>query len=439
MPCRIEDYALIGDCETAALCKIDGSIDWLCWPRFDSGACFASLLGTPDNGRWKLAPAAGAERVARRYRDKTLILETDFENQEGAITLVDFMPLRGQHSHLVRLVRGKRGRVRVSMELTLRFDYGRSVPWVTRLEDGTMRAIAGPDMIALRTPAPVQGENLTTTSEFTVGEGETVPFVLSYGASYGPVPPAIDGERALEQTEGYWHKWADRCSYRGPWSDAVCRSLITLKALTYLPTGGIVAAPTTSLPEKPQGARNWDYRFCWLRDATFTLLALMHAGYYHEAEEWQNWLLRAIAGSPSQVQTIYGVAGERYLPEWELPWLTGYQGALPVRAGNAAFSQQQLDIYGELADALYQARKGKLPKNEPAIELQRMLLEHLESIWQEPDRGIWEVRGPTRHFTHSKVMAWVAFDRIIRSAEAFGLKAPVERWRTVRSQIHHDV
>jgi len=439
MPGRIEDYALIGDCETAALCGNDGSIDWLCWPRFDSGACFASLLGTPDNGCWKLAPADGITRVVRRYRDTTLILETEFETQDGAMTLVDFMPLRDRHSHLIRLVRGKRGRVRVKMELTIRFDYGRSVPWVTRLEDGTTRAIAGPDMIALRTPAPLRGENLTTISEFTVGEGETVPFVLSYGASHGPVPPAIDAERALEQTEKYWRKWAGRCSYRGPWDEAVCRSLITLKALTYLPTGGIVAAPTTSLPERPRGARNWDYRFCWLRDATFTLLALMHAGYYHEAQEWQNWLLRAIAGSAAQVQIMYGVAGERHLAEWEVPWLAGYQGASPVRVGNAAFGQQQLDIYGELADALHQAREGKLPKNEPAIDLQRTLLEHLEQVWQEPDQGMWEVRGPRRHFTHSRVMAWVAFDRTIKSAEKFGLKAPLEHWRAVRRQIHDDV
>ena len=439
MPCRIEDYALIGDCETAGLCKNDGSIDWLCWPRFDSGACFASLLGTPDNGRWKLSPAVGTARVARHYRDRTLILETDFQTHEGAFTLVDFMPLRGKHSHLVRLVQGKHGRVRVKMELTIRFDYGRTIPWVTRLEDGTMRAIAGPNMIALRTPAILRGENLTTVSEFTVNEGETVPFVLSYGASHGPVPPALNAERALEQTEAYWRKWADRCTYDGPWQEAVCRSLIILKALTYLPTGGIVAAPTTSLPEESQGVRNWDYRFCWLRDATFTLLALMHAGYYREAEAWQNWLLRAIAGSAAQVQIMYGVAGERHLAEWEVPWLAGYQGASPVRIGNAAFGQQQLDIYGELADALHQARKGKLPKNEPAIELQRTLLEHLEQVWQEPDQGIWEVRGPKRHFTHSKVMAWVAFDRTIKSAEAFGLKAPLEHWRKVRDQIHNDV
>jgi len=436
---RIEDYAVIGDCESAALCGNDGSIDWLCWPRFDSDACFASLLGTPENGRWQLAPAENVARVTRHYREKTLVLETEFETADGAITLIDFMPLRGKHSHIVRLVRGTRGKVCMTMNLTIRFDYGRTVPWVTRLEDGTLRAIAGPDMIALRTSAPLQGENLSTVSQFIVGEGETVSFVMSYGPSHGPIPPALDVENALEETEKHWRKWMDRCTYHGPWSEAVCRSLITLKALTYLPTGGIVASPTTSLPEKAQGVRNWDYRFCWLRDATFTLLALMHAGYYHEAEAWQNWLLRAIAGSADQVQIMYGVAGERHLPEWEVPWLSGFQGASPVRVGNAAVGQQQLDIYGEVADALHQAREGKLPRNEPAFELQQTLLDHLEKIWQEPDAGIWEVRGPKRHFTHSKVMAWVAFDRAIKSAEKFGMKGPVEHWREVRQQIHDEV
>jgi GH15 family glucan-1,4-alpha-glucosidase len=439
MPCRIEDYALIGDCETAALCGNDGSIDWLCWPRFDSGACFAALVGTPDNGRWKLSPAGAIKSVTRRYRDNTLILETDFETKDGAVTVVDFMPLRGKHSHLVRLVKGKRGKVRMAMELTIRYDYGRSVPWVTRLKDGTMQAIAGPDLITLRTPIRLRGENLKTVSEFTVSAGVTVPFVLSYGASHGTLPPPIIPERALKKTQAEWHKWVKRCTYRGPYHEAVIRSLITLKALTYFPTGGIVAAPTTSLPEKPRGARNWDYRFCWLRDATFTLLAFMHAGYYQEAADWQNWLLRTIAGSPEQVQIMYGVAGERHLPEWELPWLTGYQGALPVRVGNAAAGQIQLDIYGELADAFHQAREGKLPRNEPALALQEILLEHLEQIWQEPDEGIWEVRGPKRHFTHSKVMAWVAFDRAIRSAGKSHPKAPLRRWRSVRKQIHDQV
>ena len=439
MSVRIEDYAMIGDCETAALCGIDGSIDWLCWPRFDSGACFASLLGKPDNGRWKLAPSEESKRVERRYRERTLILETDFHTEGGAVTLVDFMPIRRKHSHVIRLVCGKRGSVRMCMELAIRFDYGQSVPWVTRLKDGTLRAIAGPDLITLRTPVPIRGENLKTVSEFTITEGQIVPFVLSYGVSNGRLPTAIDADQALEETESFWREWADQCTYHGPWAEAVNRSLITLKALTYRHSGGIVAAPTTSLPEQPGGSRNWDYRYCWLRDAAFSLLAFMHAGYYREAMEWQNWLLRAVAGSPDQVQIMYGVAGERHLLEWEVPWLAGYQGARPVRVGNAAAAQLQLDIFGEVADALHQSREGKLPKNEPAIELQRTLLEHMERIWQEPDEGIWEVRGPKRHFTHSKVMAWVAFDRSIRSAQQFGVKGPIDHWCEVRQKIHDEV
>ena len=439
MSCGIEDYALIGDCETAALVGNDGSIDWLCWPRFDSGACFAALLGTGENGCWKLAPSEKAKKKTRTYREHTLILETEFETESGIVTLIDFMPVRGQHSNLVRLVRGKRGSVSMAMELALRFDYGRSVPWVTRMEDGSLRAIAGPDMAILRTSAPLRGENMKTVSEFTVGKGETVAFVLAYGVSYGPVPEAIDGEKALLETEAFWRDWTARCTYRGPSSECVERSLITLKALTNAPTGGILAAATTSLPEKPHGSRNWDYRFCWLRDATFTLLALMHAGYYDEAADWQNWLLRAVAGSPDQVQIMYGVAGERHLLEWEVPWLAGYQGASPVRVGNAASNQVQIDIYGEIADALHQARKGNLPKSEPAIDLQIALLDHLAKIWQEPDEGIWEVRGPRRHFTHSKVMAWVAFDRTIKSIEEFKLNGPTDKWRLIRDQIHDEV
>ena len=439
MSCRIEDYALIGDCETAALVGNDGCIDWLCWPRFDSSACFASLLGTDENGCWRIAPADAVKHTSRRYRDKTLILETDFETETGTVTLIDFMPVRGKHSNLVRLVRGKRGTVSMAMELTIRFDYGRSIPWVTRTEDQSLRAIAGPDMTILRTQAPLRGENMKTVSDFTVSEGETVAFVLSYGRSHGALPEAIDAEKALEETEGFWQEWTSRCTYHGHWSKAVERSLIALKALTYAPTGGILAAATTSLPEKPQGPRNWDYRFCWLRDATFTLLTLMHAGYYDEAAEWQNWLLRAVAGSPDQVQIMYGVAGERHLPEWEIPWLSGYQGSLPVRVGNAASDQLQLDIYGEVADALYQARKGGLPKSDYAINLQRALLEHLAKIWQQPDEGIWEVRGPRRHFTHSKVMAWVAFDRGIKSIQEFDVDGPLDEWIAIRDQIHAEV
>ncbi|MDP9161320.1 MAG: glycoside hydrolase family 15 protein [Acidobacteriota bacterium] len=439
MSCRIEDYALIGDCETAALVGNDGCIDWLCWPRFDSGACFASLLGTDENGCWKLSPADAVKHTSRRYRDKTLILETDFETETGAVTLIDFMPVRGKHSNLVRLVRGKRGSVSMTMELIIRFDYGRSIPWVTRTKDQSLRAIAGPDMTILRTQAPLRGENMKTVSEFTITEGDTVTFVLSYGRSHGSLPEAIDAEKALEKTEAFWRDWTSGCSYHGHWSKAVERSLIALKALTYAPTGGILAAATTSLPEKPKGPRNWDYRFCWLRDATFTLLALMHAGYYDEAAEWQNWLLRAIAGSPEQVQIMYGVAGERHLPEWEIPWLSGYQGALPVRVGNAASGQLQLDIYGEVADALYQARKGGLPKSDYSVNLQSALLNHLAKIWQEPDEGLWEVRGPRRHFTHSKVMAWVAFDRGIKSIQEFEIEGPLKEWSEIRDRIHEEV
>ena len=439
MPSRIEDYALIGDCETAALVGRDGSIDWLCWPRFDSAACFAALLGDSEHGRWMLSPAGPVRRATRRYRDGTLTLETEFETDEGAATVIDFMPIRKKHSDLVRLVRGRRGQVRMQMELILRFDYGRSVPWVTRMEDGSIRAIAGPNMVVLRTPAPVRGEGLKTVSQFTVNEGESLPFVLSYRGSTTSLPGPLDAEGALRETEDYWHQWLSRCTYDGPWNEAVKRSLVTLKALTYRPTGGIVASPTTSLPEMLGGQRNWDYRFCWLRDATLTLLTLLDSGYHAEASEWQNWLLRAVAGSPAQVQTLYGLAGERQLTELELGWLPGYEGSRPVRIGNAASLQLQLDIYGEVASVLHQARRGQLPRNEPGVELEWTLLEHLEEIWQEADGGIWEVRGQRRHFTHSKVMAWVAFDRAIKSCEQFGLDGPTDRWRAVRQQIHEDV
>ena len=439
MPSRIEDYALIGDCETAALVGCDGSIDWLCWPRFDSSACFAALLGTPENGRWLLAPAGEIKRTSRRYRDNTLILETRFETADGEATVIDFMPLRRKHSDLVRLVQGNRGKVRMRMELVLRFDFGRSVPWVTRMDDGALRAIAGPNMALLHTPATFSGEDLKTVAEFTVAEGQSVPFQLSYRASHESLPQAIDAETALRQTEHFWQQWISQCTYRGPCPEAVRRSLITLKALTYRPTGGIIAAPTTSLPEKLGGQRNWDYRYCWLRDATLTLLILMDTGYYSEAAEWQNWLLRAVAGSPDQVQIMYGLGGERQLTEWEIPWLAGYQGAKPVRTGNAAAEQLQLDIYGEIASALHHARAGRLRRNEPGIELEKTLLGHLEKIWQEPDEGIWEIRGPRQQFTHSKVMAWVAFDRAVKSCEQFGINGPVDHWREMRQMIHDDV
>ena len=356
MPLRIEDYALIGDCETASLVGRDGSIDWLCWPRFDSGACFAALLGGPEHGHWVIAPAGEVKRNKRRYQKHTLILETDFETAEGAVTIIDFMPIRERHRDLIRIVCGRRGQVPMKMELTLRFDYGRSVPWVTSLDDDTLRAVAGPNMVSLRTPVPLKGEDLKT-----VNEGQRIPFALSYRASHKKLPEPLDIESALQKTEKFWQDWISRCTYNGPWKESVERSLITLKALTYHPTGGIIAAPTTSLPEQLGGKRNWDYRYCWLRDATLTLLMLMDCGYYDEAADWQNWLVRAVAGSPDQVQIIYGLAGERQLTEWEVDWLPGYEGAKPVRVGNAAADQFQLDIYGEVASALHHAREGNLP------------------------------------------------------------------------------
>jgi GH15 family glucan-1,4-alpha-glucosidase len=438
MPARIEDYALIGDCETAALVSRDGSIDWLCWPRFDSGPCFAALLGGPEHGRWRIAPR-GEARIRRRYRGDTLILETDFETDEGAVTLIDFMPLRGTESDLIRLVVGRRGTVTMCTELVLRFHYGSIVPWVSRLEDGSLRAIAGPDMVVLRTRAPLHGEGLTTVGEFAVAAGETVSFSLTYGPSYLPPPPAVDPAASLADTEAFWTTWASRCTLQGEWRDAVVRSLVTLKALTYRPTGGIVAAPTTSLPERIGGARNWDYRFCWLRDATLTLLALMDAGFFDEAAAWRDWLLRAVAGSPSQLQIMYGIAGERHLAEWTVPWLPGYERSAPVRVGNAAYAQHQLDVFGEVMDALHHARLGGIPGSIDGWNLQRELVRHAEAIWERPDEGIWEVRGGRRHFTHSKVMAWVAVDRAIKSAERFGQPGPLDRWRALRARIHADV
>jgi len=439
MSTPLENYALIGDCETAALVSREGSIDWLCWPRFDSPACFASLLGNSDHGRWLIAPIDEQPRITRQYRGDTLILETRFETADGAATLVDFMPPRGTHSDIVRLVRGERGRLRMRMELVLRFDYGRAVPWVTRLPDGALRAIAGPDMVLLRTPVEVTGKDLTTVAEFELGEGETVPFVLVHSPSHQPPPEAIDVEASLSATETFWRDWSSACRTDGEWQDAVVRSLITLKALTYAPTGGIVAAPTTSIPELIGGTRNWDYRYCWLRDATLTLLALMNAGYYDEARAWRDWLLRAAAGAPSQLPIMYGLAGERRLTEFEVDSLPGYEASRPVRIGNAAHEQLQLDVFGEVLDALYQARKGGLDGREEDVNFQRAVLEHLEAIWDRPDQGIWEVRGDPRHFTYSKVMVWVALDRGVRAAEAFGLQGPVERWRALRETLHAEI
>jgi GH15 family glucan-1,4-alpha-glucosidase len=437
---RIEDYALIGDCHSAALVGRDGSIDWLCWPRFDSAACFAALLGKPEHGRWRIAPVDAKTCTQRSYRSDSLILETEFETPEGAVTLIDFMPTREETCQLVRIVHGRRGHVKMDMEFILRFDYGTSVPWVTRLpeEDG-IRAIAGPDMVVLRSPVPLQGKDLTTVAQFEVAAGERIAFTLQHCASHRPVPSRTDPEHALTTTEKTWQDWCERCTVKGEWAPFVKRSLITLKALTYAPTGGLVAAPTTSLPEQLGGVRNWDYRFCWLRDATLTLLAMMNAGYSDEAQAWRDWLVRAIAGAPSQLQIMYGLAGERRMPELELPWLPGYEDSQPVRIGNAAAGQLQLDVYGEVMDALHQGRKHGLPKDEAAWDMQRALLKHLEACWQEPDEGLWEVRGPRRRFTYSRVMCWVAFDRAIKAVEAFGRPGPVAHWRRIRERIHADV
>jgi GH15 family glucan-1,4-alpha-glucosidase len=440
MPDRIEDYALIGDCETAALISRSGSIDWLCWPRFDSGAVFAALLGNSNNGHWSIAAEDPEARISRRYRGKTLILETDIEVESGAVTVIDFMPLRNDlASHIVRIVHGRRGRVRMRMDLALRFGYGAIVPWVTRLDAETIKAIAGPDMAVLRTSVPVRAEGLVHKAAFAIAAGETVASVLAYGSSFQELPRSIDPQAAMRSTEDAWNEWSSGREPAGSYADAIHRSLITLKALTYQPTGAIVAAPTTSLPEKLGGRRNWDYRFCWLRDATFTLLALMNSGFTDEAQAWRTWLRHAVAGMPAQVQIMYGLAGERRLDEWEAPWLEGYGNSRPVRIGNAAAFQRQLDIYGEVMDALFQGAVGGLAESRSDWDLQCKLIEHLEGIWHEPDEGIWEVRGGARQFTHSKVMAWVALDRAIKTSERFGVSAPLERWRAVRDRIHQQV
>ena len=439
MTSRIEDYALIGDLNTAALVGRDGSIDWLCWPRFDSDSCFAAMLGTPEHGRWQIAPKDGAARVRRRYRPNTLILETRFETADGAVTLIDFMPPRNDGSHLVRMVVGERGKVSMHTELVLRFGYGATVPWVTRIDDRTLSGIAGPDTVLVRSDIHLRGENFTTVGDFVVAAGETSCFVLTYVPLRGSTPKPLDPEKALASTGRYWTRWAAKSKIGGPWKKAVTRSLITLKALTYAPSGGMVAAATTSLPEQIGSERNWDYRFCWLRDATLTLLALMNAGYYEEAAKWRDWLLRAVAGSPSQMQIMYGIGGERRLTEWEADWLPGYEASRPVRIGNAAHDQLQLDVFGEMMDALHQARLGKLAASESRWELQKEFIAHLEQIWSNTDSGIWEVRGEKLHFTYSKVMAWVAFDRTIKSAERFGLDGPVAHWRKIRNEIHADV
>ena len=439
MAARIEDYALIGDCQTAALVARDGSIDWLCVPRFDSPACFAGLLGSPEHGRWQIAPVATETRaIRRRYRPGTLVLETDYETDTGAVTLVDCMPVGAETPTVVRIVEGTRGRVPMRLDLVFRLDYGSLVPWVRRTSDG-IRAIGGASTLRLRTPIALRGEGFHTVSEFTVTAGQRVPFTLSWAPSAGPDPAAVEPESAIETTERWWREWSERCRYEGEWREAVVRSLITLKALTYAPTGGLVAAVTTSLPEWLGGVRNWDYRYCWLRDATFALYALMTGGYVDEARAWRAWLLRAIAGDPSQAQTLYGVAGERLVPEWDVAWLPGYEGSVPVRVGNAASTQFQLDVLGEVVDTFHYARRAGLEADENAWRVESNLVEFVESVWQKPDEGIWEVRGPRRPFTHSKVMAWVALDRAVKAVERFGLEGPVERWRAVRAAIHDDV
>jgi GH15 family glucan-1,4-alpha-glucosidase len=434
---RIEDYALIGDLETAALVSRTGSIDWLCLPRFDSGACFAALLGTPDHGRWLLAPRADVQQATRRYRPDTLVLETTFEVAEGVVRVIDFMPPRKENPVLVRIVEGVEGEVEVGTELVIRFDYGSAVPWVRRIDD-TLMAIAGPNALRLDTTAEVHGEDMKTVGDVMLAEGDSASFVLTWFASHRLPPEPLDAAGALEETEAFWAEWSGRCSYEGEWAEPVRSSIRVLKALTYDPTGGIVAAPTTSLPEWIGSVRNWDYRYCWLRDATLTLVALIESGYLDEARAWREWLFRAAAGDPADLQIMYGVAGERRLDEFEADWLPGFEGSSPVRIGNAASEQLQLDVYGEIVDAFYTARVHGLEASDHAWQLSVNLLEFLEEAWREPDSGIWEVRGPPRHFTHSKVMAWVAFDRMVRSSETWGREGPVDHWRAVRDEIHAD-
>jgi GH15 family glucan-1,4-alpha-glucosidase len=435
---RIEDYALIGDTHSAALIGRDGSIDWLCLPRFDSGACFAALLGDPTHGRWLLRPAGEVRSSSRQYRQDTLVLETEFSTPNGVVRVIDCMPPRQDEPDVVRVVEGVSGEVSMEMELVIRFDYGRTVPWVRQVDDH-LGAIAGPDALALWSAVPTYGKDLTTRAEFTVRQGQRVPFVLMWHPSHLPAPEPIDAMGAADDTTTWWRDWVSKSGYNGRWRDQVVRSLITLKALTYAPTGGIVAAPTTSLPESVGGVRNWDYRYCWLRDATYTLYALMIGGYTEEAAAWRNWLLRAVAGDAATLQTMYGVGGERRLPELELDWLPGYERSRPVRIGNAAVNQMQLDVYGEVLDALHLGRRRGMPVDEDTWSLERMLLSYLERAWREPDEGIWEVRGPRRHFTHSKAMSWVAFDRAIKACERFHLEGPVDEWRRTRDEIHRQV
>jgi GH15 family glucan-1,4-alpha-glucosidase len=444
---RIEDYAMIGDCHTAALVSRDASIDWLCLPHFDSGACFASLLGDERNGRWSLRPEGTVRETTRRYLPGSLVLETTFTTDEGKARVLDFMPIRGHeangneetHPRVIRILVGERGRVTFRTRIVLRLDYGSIVPWVRRTKGG-IRAIAGPDSISVDTPVSLHGKDMTTVGEVTVARGDRVPFILGWWPSHGKEPRCPDAERALKATERFWSSWSTRCVSESPWRDTVVRSLVTLKALTDARTGGIVAAPTTSLPEERGGVRNWDYRFCWLRDATFTLYAMLHAGYGEEARGWREWLLRAAAGEPDKLQIMYGVDGRRRLTELELPWLGGFEGAKPVRIGNGASGQCQLDVYGEILDAMHQSYRAKIAPDPAGWNLQRTLVNWLEHGWRQADQGIWEVRGPRRDFTHSKVMAWVAFDRAIKSARLLeDDDAPIERWSATRDEIHRQV
>jgi GH15 family glucan-1,4-alpha-glucosidase len=437
VPLPIEDYAVVGDTQTAALVGNDGSVDWLCLPRFDSGAMFAALLGGPENGRWLLAPAGPVRRVRRRYRGESLMLETEFETDDGTVRLIDFMPPRGDAADLVRIVEGVHGRVPMRMELRGRFDYGLVVPWVYR-DTHDLVAVAGPDAAWLRTPVPTELRDHTARAEFSVGAGDDAPFVLTWKPSHRPAPRPFAAREALARTEDHWRAWISHCTYRGEWRDAVVRSLLTLKALTYAPTGGIVAAVTTSLPEQLGGMRNWDYRYCWLRDATITLQALLYSGYTDEAAEWRRWLLRAIAGDPARMQIMYGIAGERRLDEYVAHWLPGYDGG-PVRIGNAAAEQFQLDVYGEVMDALHQARSTGLKRDDTSWALQVTLMHFVEEHWADPDEGIWEVRGGRKDFTHSKLMAWVAADRAVAAVERFGLPGPADRWRALRDEIRRDI
>ncbi len=441
MALPIEDYALIGDCETAALVGKDGSIDWLCLPRFDSPACFAALLGRPEHGRWRIAPVGDIRHTKRQYRNDTLVLETTFETDTGTATLIDFMPISRRRSRVVRIVTGHRGTVKMRTEFVARFDYGSITPWVRHESNGIegVRATAGPETLHLRTGVALRGEDWATVGEFDVREGESIPFELNWHPSHEDPPPPFDCFQSLDHVTAWWREWASRCTYQGKWRDAVVRSLITLKSLTYAPTGGIVAAATTSLPEQIGGERNWDYRYCWLRDATFTLSALLRSGYTQEALAWRRWLLRAIAGKGSDLQIMYGVAGERRLPETELPWLPGYEESYPVRIGNGAHRQSQIDVFGEVLDCLHLGRHYGLRAASDEWPIERELLHRLEQVWREPDEGIWEIRGARRHFTHSRLMAWVAFDRAVKDVEYHGVRGPVQRWRRLRDELHAEI